>query len=74
MERAGAKTEITHDVWMGGTDDAWTGAMTDVMHKLWRGCAYDVWMGGMYDAWTGATTDVTYDVLMVGDYTRFSCR
>ena len=37
---------------MDRTYDAWTGAMTDVMHNVWMGC--------MDDAWTGATTDVSH--------------
>ena len=51
---------------MGCMDDAWTGAMTDVMHDVWTGC--------MDDARTGALKGVMYDVLTVGDFTRFSCR
>ena len=69
-----AKTDVTHGVWMGGMDDAQTGAMSDVMHELRMGCTYDAWRGGTYDAWTGAMTDILYDVLTVGDFTRFSCR
>ena len=64
--QTGAKTDVTHDVWTGCTDDAWTGAMTDIMG--------DVQMGCTDDAWTGALKGVTYDVLTVGDFTRFSCR
>ena len=47
-------------------DDAWTGAMTDIL--------YNVWMGGMYTAWTGAMTDIPYHVWTDGDFTRISCR
>ena len=61
----GAKTDITHDVQIGCTDDAETGAMTDVSHELW--------MGFTDDAWTGAPKGIIYDVLMVGDFTGFSC-
>ena len=59
-------TDVMHDVWMGGTDDAWTGAMTDMTHG--------VWTGSMDDAWTGALKGVMYDVLTVGDFTGFLCR
>ena len=59
----GARTDVTHDVWAGGTGDAQTGAMTDVTH--------DVWTGGTDNPWTGAMTDGSYNVLMVGDFTRF---
>ena len=46
--------------------DAWTCAMTDIMHNVQTCC--------MDNAWTGATTDVTHDVLMDGDFNGFSCR
>ena len=64
-----------HDVRMGGTDDARSGATTKVVHNVWMGHTYDARTNGMYDARTGATTDISYDVLTVGDYfTGFSCR
>ena len=44
--QTGAKTDVTHDVWMSGMDDAWTGAMTDVAYELRMGCAYNAHMGG----------------------------
>ena len=59
----GAETEVMHDVQTGCMDNAQTGAMTDVSHKLRTGCTDD--------AHTGAPKGVMYDVLMVGDFTRF---
>ena len=54
-----AKTEVMHDLQMGGMDNAWTGAMTGLTHEQWMDCAYDAHMGG------------TYDALTIGDFTGF---
>ena len=39
---------------MDGTGNAWTGAMTDIMHNVWM-CYID-------NSQTGTMTDVLYDV------------
>ena len=48
-------TDVTHDVWTGCMDDAWTGATSDLTHDVRTGCTDD--------ARTGATSDVTHDVI-----------
>ena len=55
-----------YDVWTDGTDDALTGAMTDVL--------YSVQMDGTDDAWTGAMTDILYSVQTDVDFTVILCR
>ena len=55
-------SDVTHDVRTGCTDDAWTGATSEITHNVQTGHTYD------------AQTNDMYDVLMVGDFTGFSCR
>ena len=74
VQWTGAMTDVMHyvqmkgtyNVWMDGTDNAQTGATTDV--------PYDVWTDGIDDAWMGAMTDVLHDVQTDGDFTRSLCR
>ena len=47
-----------HYIWMCSIDDAWTGAMADVLHDVQTGC--------MDNAWMGAMTDIPYDGWMDG--------
>ena len=72
--------------WTERMDDAWTGAMTDVIHDAWTGCtdnaqmgaatdvSHDVWMDCMDDAQMGTMKTITYDVQTDGDFTGISWR